>query len=90
MAHTDGHPVLSQTYHVFLNVGEDSNQHLQQQNNVPDDFSHPHYYGKIIFEQPGKVFSYLDADLRLIRSEIEEVINCITEMRDKPHLWKSL
>lgn len=88
LAPHDEHPVLSTTYHVFLNSGEDD-QELMQTSNVYNDFSHPHYYGRIIFERADQIFTYQEGDRRLDRSEIEEVIACITDRIAKPHLWQT-
>lgn len=90
-AHADGHPVLTYTYSVYRDqqngdptqlVAKETNLHLAK-NEDPD------YMGFITFEQPGRLFTYTaDGSIELTSDEVEEIIEQITEYRDKPKLWQ--
>lgn len=90
--HIDGHPVLTHTYsmyritdgHPFTRREIDNKKsklHLAE--NKDED-----YLGYISFDVPGKVFTYIPADYNTLnRTEVEEVIEEITDYRDDPKRW---
>ncbi len=88
-SHMDGHPVLSYVYNVFLNTNKSNAELIYEEANIPSRDDDPDYYGKIIFESPGRLFSYEEGNRKLTRAEVEEVIECISHVRDNPSLWKT-
>jgi hypothetical protein len=89
-SHMDGHPVLSYTHNLFLNTDDgDGKKVFEKENIVSDKHDDPDYYGKITFESPGQLFTYEDGNHVLTRSEVEEVIEHISHVRDNPNLWKT-
>jgi hypothetical protein len=56
---------------------------------LPSKADDPDYYGKIIFEKPGQFFTYEEGNRSLSRSEVEELIEYISHVRDNPGLWKT-
>lgn len=91
-AHLNGHTVLTHTYSIFLDIdagnpligrSKESTLHLEE----IDD---PNYFGYITFERPGSLFSYTpNGSLNLTRTEVEEVIEHLSDIRDNPALWNT-
>lgn len=92
LAHVDGHPILSYTYSIFLDKAQGSPlQALSKENALHlEKNNDPNYYGYITFEKPGQLFSYTaDGQRELSRTQVEEVIEHLSHIRDNPSLWKS-
>ncbi|QQL51243.1 hypothetical protein [Mucilaginibacter ginkgonis] len=90
IGHADGHPVLTYSYSIFEKTDDlygdnifDKESRLHLKDN--DD---PNYRGVILFEQPGKLFTYEPALHKSLDSdEVEELIEHITEYRDHAAMW---
>lgn len=92
-AHVDGHPIVTYTYSIFYDIdagnplisrSKESTLHLE-------GITDPNYYGYITFERPGSLFSYTpDGQKNLTRTEVEEVIEHLSDIRDNPALWNGL
>jgi hypothetical protein len=55
----DGHPVLTYSYAIFKDPNNGKN-HLTHTESLltPDKKNNPNYMGTLVFEQPGRLFSY--------------------------------
>ncbi len=86
----DGHPVLTYTYYIFKDIeAEEPVSEAMRMKSEQLTGTNPDYYGYIIFEQPGKVFTYTSNETYELESEdIEQIIEQITHYRDNPDLWK--
>ena len=89
-AHADGHPVLTYSYSIYkskqadIYEPADSDTLLLAEKRV-----NPDYRGTIIFEQPDKLFNYVDdGPERISPMEVQEAIEQITAYRDNPAIWR--
>ena len=88
-AHMDGHPVLTYSYAIYKDPDQ-GGHHFTNTDRLltPDKKTDPNYLGTLIFEQPGRLFSYeADGPEELPGGLIQEVIEQITHYRDNPNLW---
>jgi len=87
-AHLDGHTVLAYNYNIFFDSSKtDHSQILSLEMDKIDDPDY--YYGSITIEKPGHLFTYTPGDNRkLTRTEVEEVIEQLSNYRDNPNLWQ--
>ena len=88
-AHFNGHPVITYTYSLFIkNRDEYAHTVIVEDVLKVDKQKHPDYMGSIVFEQPDKLFDYIpDGAKTLDGSMVQEIIERITEFRDKPKMW---
>jgi hypothetical protein len=87
-AHVDGHPVLSFTYSLYRD-GPGQKMERKYAELHLEKHHDPNYLGFITFELPGKLFTYTPYGQQpLDRSEVEEVIEHVSHVRDNPALWR--
>ena len=88
-AQVDGHPVLTYTYNVYRDSGNDDFDEQQQESELLlEKKLDPSYLGYITFEDPGKMFTYTaDGREELTSDEVEEIIENISHYRDHPGMW---
>jgi hypothetical protein len=89
--HMDGHPVL--TYSYMLYKDDIASKALRNVNTdellSPERIKNPNYAGRLIFEQPGRLFSYeADGPNHLSPGEVEQIIEELTHYRENPTLWR--
>src|SRR3954467_12900703 len=86
-AHLDGHTVLAYNYNIYFDRSKIDQSHgFKAEMNKMDD---PDYYGSITIEKPGHLFTYMPGGRRVLtRTEIEEVIEQLSNYRDNPNLWQ--
>ena len=92
-AHLDGHTILTYTYSIFLDKKEeDIRQAIGKENALHlSKHTDPDYFGYISFEKPGALFSYTpDGKRNLTRTELEEIIERLTYIRNHPSLWQHI
>lgn len=91
-AHLDGHPVISYTYSLYIDRdrGHDEQAATKEASLHLDKNADPDYLGVVAFEQPANVFSYTSGQHELSVTEVEEVIEHLTHIRDNPPLWHSI
>jgi hypothetical protein len=88
--HMDGHPVLTYSYAIYRDTQAGQTDRFTNTDALltPDKKKDPNYLGTLIFEQPGRMFSYeADGAQELPAGAIEEVIEQITHYRENPALW---
>jgi len=93
LAHLDGHAIITHTYSIFKDTdtgnpllarSKENTLHLEQ---IKD----PNYCGYITFELPGSLFTYTaDGQQELDSSEVTELIEHLSNVRDNPSLWNEL
>ncbi|GAB2704773.1 hypothetical protein GCM10027037_32890 [Mucilaginibacter koreensis] len=86
----DSHPILTYKYYLFRDVEAIAeiteaerlmNQQLTAENG--------NYFGYIIFDKPGQIFTYTSNEKHeLLTEEVEQIIEQLTYYRDHPELWK--
>jgi hypothetical protein len=84
----DGHPIISYNYSIFLNDGKITPANATAK---PGDIdaNDPNYLGYITFEKPGQLFNYTAVQgYALNATEVEEVIEYLSHVRDNPQLWR--
>lgn len=89
-AHMDGHPVLTYSYAIFKkNENPFDMPAAADKLLAADKVSNPDYLGKLIFEYPGKLFTYEAGKVsQLGEGEISELIEKITAYRENPSQWR--
>ncbi len=85
----DGHPILTYNYTIFNDVNNEANGLLNISEKKLEKVGNPNYLGIITFENPGRLFTYTRGEAALESSEIQEIIEQISHIRDNPSLWKS-
>jgi hypothetical protein len=92
-AHMNGHSIITFTYSIFNDTGEGNPLYAPSKENTlhMEDIDDPNYYGYITFEQPGRSFSYTAGSyLELNGSQVEEIIEYLSQIRDNPSNWQQL
>jgi hypothetical protein len=92
-AHLDGHAIITYTYSIFKDEGQDTPQQEQSKESKLHlgKRGDPAYLGFITFEDPGRMFTYTpEGNERLSSEEVEEVIEQISHYRDNPEKWNHL
>lgn len=87
-AHVDGHPVLTYSYAIFK---RQEGQFFIDTDSLlaPDKKSDPNYLGRLIFDFPGKLFTYEAAENRgLSDDEVTELIEQLSHYRENPAMWR--
>lgn len=91
-AHLNGHTIITHTYSIFLDNGENGLALMRSRESVlhlefnPD----PDYFGYITFEMPDKLFVYTaDGNRELSTEQVEMVIEFLSDYRTNPALWKN-
>lgn len=91
IAHLDGHAILTFTYSIFKDDGHNSVHKDRRREDTLHlaEIEDPNYYGFITFEKPDHIFSYNPGQRRLNNSEVEEIIEYLSHVRDNPSLWNT-
>jgi hypothetical protein len=85
-AHMDGHPVLTYSYSIYRFVENDDLQVKQARLHLEDKCD-TDYLGVILFEAPGRSFTYHAGSQSLSGHQVEDLIEKITHYRDNPAMW---
>ena len=89
-AHFDGHEILTYTYSIYIDrLNNDPMQEKSKETQLHlTEIDDPDYLGYIVFEQPGRVYSYTcNGKTRLSIFEIQETVEFLNELRDTPLRW---
>jgi hypothetical protein len=87
----NGHAVIAFTYNIYLDCGKgDPTQRLEKDLATKDDkLEDPDYFGYIIFHKADSIFTYVsDGENRLSEIEVEQLIDKIIHVRNRPDLWQ--
>ena len=88
--HMDGHPILCYNYNIYMDGEKQEVGAEKDGSNKDDKFADPDFLGTITFEKPGQIFTYTAGGGRTLdATEVEEVIEYISHIRDNPALWRS-
>lgn len=92
-AHLDGHIILTHTYQIYKQSGILINNEFfarEEKLAVPDK-NNPDYMGYLVFDIPGKLFSYYpEGPIELRNEDLKELISNLSEYRDNPGLWPTV
>jgi hypothetical protein len=92
-AHLNGHAVITYTYSLFTDNGENNPALMQSRESKLhlDCSKDPDYYGTITFELPDKLFNYTPGRLKkLDNDQVEQAIEFLSDVRNNPNLWKNI
>jgi hypothetical protein len=89
--HMDGHPVLTYSYIIYKD--DEAGKALQSVSTddllSPERIKNSNYAGRLLFEQPGRLFSYeADGQIVLTSTEVEQIIEELTHYRENPTIWR--
>lgn len=89
-AHLDGHTIITRTYSIFFDIDAGNPLLARSKENTLhlEEINDPNYYGFVTLECPGSLFTYTpDGFLQLTSEEVTEIIERLSDVRDKPPLW---
>jgi hypothetical protein len=83
--------VLTYRYNIYYDEGlNDNNDQTKKENALLlQNKTDPSYMGQILFEQPGKLFTYTaDGSRDLEDYQVKEIIEYINQYRERPDMWQ--
>jgi hypothetical protein len=87
-AHLNGHTIITRTYRIFKHIAHAGNVQLPESILKVDNSADPNYMGCLVFDIPGKLYSYeADGNIDLTPDEVEELIEHLNHYRDNPDIW---
>ena len=91
-AHLDGHPVITRTYSLFLDLSTNNPLVMERRKSELhlDRINDADYYGLITFELPDKLFSYTSGPVNELNTDqVEQVIEFLSHYRSHSGLWEN-
>jgi len=89
--HLDGTTSLTFIYSIYADCAQgDPNQRLKKDVASRSDKRHdPDYFGYVIFHKNDTLFTYVaDGENHLRATDVEELINMISRVRNQPDVWE--
>lgn len=89
-AHLNGHTILTHTYYIYQQSSALLNKDLFKATGQPGlpDKNDPDYLGYLVFDIPGKLFSYYPEGPNVLEEEeLKELIAMLSAYRDNPGVW---
>lgn len=92
-AHLDGHAIITRTYYIYRQSGILINNELfdQEEKLTAPDKNNPDYMGYVVFDVPGKLFTYFpEGKTKLDSDALTEPIENLSHYRDNPGYWSQV